>query len=119
MKCLEKLILIIVVIGDLQNKEMIGNTWSPTSSMRNLKYFLAYYSNNKSRVHQLDCIGTFQQSNANHGFFLKLDIRYGEYLQEYAKYFGKPLILKKSMYGMNKSGNLFSDELTNWIIDEA
>ena len=35
---LDKLKLIIVVRGDLQNKEMVGDTWSPTSSMRTLKY---------------------------------------------------------------------------------
>ena len=23
------------------------------------------------------------------------------------------------MYGMNNSGNIFDDELTNWLIDEA
>ena len=33
--------LIIVVRGYLQNKEQVGDTWSPTESMRNLKYFLA------------------------------------------------------------------------------
>ena len=27
----------IVVRGDLKNKELVGDTWSPTSSMRNLK----------------------------------------------------------------------------------
>ena len=36
---LDKLKLIIVVRGDLQNKEMIGETWALTASMRNLKYF--------------------------------------------------------------------------------
>ena len=35
-----KLKLRIVVRGDLQNKELVVYTWSPTSSMRNLKYFL-------------------------------------------------------------------------------
>ena len=35
---LDKLNVIIVVRGDLQNKEMVGDTWSPTVSMRNLKY---------------------------------------------------------------------------------
>ena len=38
---LEKLKLIIVARGDLQNKEMIGYTWAQTSSMRTLNYFLA------------------------------------------------------------------------------
>ena len=39
---LDKLKLRIVVRGDLQNKESVGYTWSPTDSMRTLKYFLAY-----------------------------------------------------------------------------
>ena len=30
---LDKLMLRIVVRGDLQNKEMVGDTWSPTASM--------------------------------------------------------------------------------------
>ena len=33
---LDKLKLRIVVRGDLQNKEMVGETWSPTPSMRTL-----------------------------------------------------------------------------------
>ena len=56
---LDKLKLRIVVRGDLQNKEMIGDTWSPTASMRTLKYFLVYAEKHKARVHQLDFIGAF------------------------------------------------------------
>ena len=53
----EKLKLIIVVRGDFQNKDMIGDTWYPTAAMRALKYFLADASKNKARVHQLYFIG--------------------------------------------------------------
>ena len=41
---IDKLKLRIGLRGDLKNKEMIGYTWAPTSSMRTLKYFLAYAS---------------------------------------------------------------------------
>ena len=44
--------------------------------------------------------------------FVKLDSRYSNYFPEYAKYFGRALILLKSMYGMTNSGKLFSDEVT-------
>ena len=37
---LDKLKLRIVVRGYLQNKELVGDTWSPTASMGTLKYFL-------------------------------------------------------------------------------
>ena len=56
---LDKLKLRIVVRGDLQNKEMVGDTWSPTASLRTLKYFLADEAKHKARVHQLDFIGVF------------------------------------------------------------
>ena len=48
---LDKLKLRIVVRGDLQNKEMIVDTWSPTASMRTLKYFLADVAKHKAIVH--------------------------------------------------------------------
>ena len=47
----------IVVRGDFQNKEMVGDTWSPTAPMRTLKYFLADTAKHKARVHHLDFIG--------------------------------------------------------------
>ena len=58
---IDKLKLRIVVRGDLQNKEMVGDTWSPTASMRNLKYFLADAAKHKPRVYQLYFIGEFLQ----------------------------------------------------------
>ena len=56
---LDKLNLRIVVRGDLQNKELVGDTWSPRSSMSTLKYFLADSAKKKETFHQLDFIGAF------------------------------------------------------------
>ena len=50
--------------------------------MRNMKYFLVDYSNQKSRVYQLDFIGAFLQDNVKHRVFVNLDSRYGKYLPE-------------------------------------
>ena len=58
-------------------------------------------------------------ANLKHRVFLKLDSRCGEYFPEYANYFERPLILKKSMYGMTNSVKIFSDELSKWLIHEA
>ena len=74
---------------------MIGDTWDPTASMRTLNYYLAYATNHKSIVHQLYYIVSFIQSNAKQIVFLRLYSRYGEYLPEYANYFGRPLRLNK------------------------
>ena len=58
---IDKLKLRIVVRGDLQNKELVGDNWSPTASMRTLKYFLADATKRKAGVNQLDFIGAFLQ----------------------------------------------------------
>ena len=101
---IDNLMLIIVVMGDLQNEEMIGDNWSPTESMSNLKYFLDDDSKHKTRVHQLYFIGVFLRANNNKRVFVKLDSKYGDYFSEYCNYFGRPWILNKSMYGMTNSG---------------
>ena len=43
---IEKLKLIIVVISE--KNEIIGDTWSPTGSMRSLKYLLEYTTKHKA-----------------------------------------------------------------------
>ena len=85
--------------------------------MRTLKYFLADAAKHKARVHKLYLIGEFLQAKLKNRVFVKLDIRYTDYIPEYAKYFGRALILLKSMYGMNNSGKLFADELTEWLLE--
>ena len=82
---LDKLKLRIVVRGDLHNNAMVGDTWSPTSSMRTLNYFSADASKHKSRVHQLDFIGAILKAKVKNRVFVKLDIRYTDYFPEYAQ----------------------------------
>ena len=113
---LDKLKLRILVKGDLQNKEMVGDTWSPTASMRNLKYLLADAAKHKAIVHQLDFIGAFLKDKVKNRVSVKLDIRYTDYFPEYEKYFGIALRLLKSMYGVTNSRKLFADELIEWLL---
>ena len=76
---LDKLKLGTMVRGDLKNKEFIGDTWSPTASMKTLKHFLADAVNNNTIVHQLGFIGAFLQANVKNRVFVKLDSRYVDY----------------------------------------
>ena len=92
---LDKLKLRITVRGDLKNKEMVGDTWSPKASMRTLKYFLSDAAKHKARFHHLDFIGAFLQAKVKNRVFLKLDMRYTDYFPEYAQYFGKALKFAK------------------------
>ena len=101
-----------MVIGDLKNKELVGDIWSPIDSMRTFKYFLEDDVNHKARVNQLGFIGAFLQAKVKNRVFVKLDNIYADYFLEYSNHFGRSLILLKSMYGMTNSGKLFTHELT-------
>ena len=96
---LYKLNLISVVRGDINNKELVGDTWSPTASMRTLKYLLSDATKQKARVHQLYFIGSFLQAKLKSRVFVRLDSRYADYFPGYANYFGRALRLLNSMYG--------------------
>ena len=87
--------------------------------MRILKCLLEDYVKNKSGVHQLDFIEELLQAKVNDRVFVKLDSRYAYHFSEYYSCFGRALELLKSMYVMNNSGKLFSDELTYLLINEA
>ena len=80
-----------MVRGDIHNKELVGDNCSPTSSMKNLKYFLADASNHMARVNQLYFIGAFLQAKVKNRVFMNLDSRYADYFLEYSNYFERPL----------------------------
>ena len=79
---LDKLKLRMVHIGGMKNKELVGDMWSPTSSLRTLKYLFADSSKHKSRVHQFNFIGSFLQAKVKNRIFVKLDSRYADYSPE-------------------------------------
>ena len=114
---LKKLKLRIGVRGHLQNKELVEDTWSPTASMRTLKYFLEDATKHKAIVHKLYFIVAFFQAIVKNRVFVKFDIRYTVYFPEYEKYFGRALILLNSMYGMTNSRKLFADNLTEYLLE--
>ena len=67
-KSLQKLKWSILVRGDMRNKYFIGDTWSPTSSMSSLKYFVAYAVKKQARLHQLDFIGALLKAKLIIGY---------------------------------------------------
>ena len=63
----------------LQNKELVGDTWSPTVPMRTLKYVLADAVNHKARVYHFDFIGSLFKEKVKNEAFVKLDSRYADF----------------------------------------
>ena len=66
-------------------------------------------------MHQLYFIGAFRQAKVKNRVFVKLDSRYADYFSECSNYFGRTLILLKSIYGMTNYGKLFDHELIEWF----
>ena len=85
--------------------------------MRTLKYLLEDAFKHKARVNQLDFIVAFLQENVKNSIFVKLDSRYAYNLIEHSSYFGRALVLMKSVYGITNSVNLFVDDSTEWLIE--
>jgi hypothetical protein len=78
--------------------------------------FLAHTAHLKVCIKQLDFIGAFLQANVWSHVFIKFPTIYSEILPEYKKYFGIPLCLNKSMYGMTLSGKFWYLELLEALI---
>ena len=62
-------------------------------------------------------IGAFLQSEVINGVLVKLDSRCADFFPEYSNYFGRALRLLRFMYGMTNFEKLFSDELTQWLLE--
>ena len=116
---LDKLKVRIVVRGDLQNKTLTEDKWSPTASFRAMKMFLADASRHKARVRQLDFIGAFLQAKVRSRVFIRMPASYGEIWPEFKPYCGIPVRLAKSMYGMTLSGKNWYVELQEWLLSEG
>ena len=105
-----------MVRGDLQNKELVADTWPPTASLKTLKIFLADTTKHKAIVHQLYSIGACLQAKVNNRVFVNLDVRYTDYFTEYTNDFERALRLLKSMYGVTNSGKLSANDLIEWLL---
>ena len=106
-----------MVRGDLQNKETVGYTWSPTASMTTLRDFLADETKHNTRVQKLELVGTFLQAKVKNRVFVKLDSRYADCFLEYLNCFRRSLVLLKYVYGMTNSRKLFSGGLAEWLLE--
>ena len=84
MEVLTKIKLRIEVRGYLQNKVLIGYTWSPIASKETLNYFMVDSSKHKEILHQLYLIEKILQENFKNGVFVKLVSRYADCFPKYS-----------------------------------
>jgi hypothetical protein len=95
------------------------DSWSPIAPFRPLEMFLADAARNRCRVHQLDFVEAFLKANVRERIFVTLPKVYGDIWPEFKEYCGRPLRLKKNMYGMAYSGKYWYLDLKDWLHEEG
>ena len=84
--------------------------------MRLLKCFLADAIQNQATIYQLDFfIQAFIQSLTKKRIFIILGKEFEMFCPQIAEHFGRPLRLKKCLYGTDFSGKSWYDTLDNFL----
>ena len=108
----------ICVRGDIQGKHEDEDTWSPTSTKRTLRTLLADAAKHGAKIRQLDYIGAFLQAPVRGRIFVTLPSEFSEIHPKYNQYYGRPLRLIKSAYGMILSSKNWFLELQGFLVSE-
>jgi hypothetical protein len=116
---LDKLKTRLVVRGDLQDRNLTEDKWSPTASFRSLKMFLAHASRLKVRVKQLDFVGAFLQAKMRTRMFVTIPKIFGILFPEYQWCTGKPVRLAMLMYGTTLCGKYWYMDLLEYLKEEG
>eukprot|EP00957_Ditylum_brightwellii_P098317 7491363-Ditylum_brightwellii.AAC.1 len=116
---MEKLKARVVARGDLQHIDEFTDTWSSCVSMKGLRMFLAHTVKFLKRVKQADFIGAYLQAKAKGRFFIRLPDIYKQYFPTMSKYFGRPLMLRKAIYGLTLSGKLWVTKFSEWLLNQG
>ena len=106
------------VRGDIQNMSAVEETWSPTLTKLTLQIFLADAAKNDSQIKQLDYVGAFLQAPLRARVFVSLPTEYSQICPEYSQFYGRPLKLIKSCYGMIFSNKWLFIVLQEYLVSE-
>ena len=87
------------------------------ATFRLLKVFIADAARKRCRVHRSDFVGAYLQACMDRIVYVKLPSEWAEYFPDLAKWFGVPLLLVKSAYGITSAGRLWAEELFNWYVE--
>ncbi|KAI2506225.1 Reverse transcriptase (RNA-dependent DNA polymerase) [Fragilaria crotonensis] len=95
------------------------DTWSPCASSRGVKLLLSTICASRRTLKSADFIGAYLQAKVIGRHFVKLPLEYAFHFPEYAKFFGKPLLLDKGIYGLVYSGKYWNIEFSEWLYSQG
>lgn len=99
-----------LVVRGYQQKEYLGNVYSPVLRLETLRVLLSVAAHRRYQIHQMDVKGAFLYGEINENVYLKPPE--GVTLPE-----GKVLKLKKSLYGLKKSPKYWYEKFNSTIIE--
>jgi hypothetical protein len=112
----DKLKVRIAIRGDLDKDAVDEDNSAPLASFRLLKVFLCEAARRKRRVFQADFVGAYLQAYMDRTVYVRLPAEYAEFFPDLSEWFGVPLLLSKSAYGINSAGRLWAEELFEWYL---
>ena len=113
---LDKLKARLVARGDFQSPSAPEDTWAPCVFGRTFKIFVTRAVRANRAIKQLDFIGAFCQGHMQSRLFLRMPQEYRSIFPEYDEFFAHPVLLGKSIYGIDVAHKVFSDDLHDWLV---
>ena len=97
---IDKLKARVCMRGDLQAELVDFDTWCPMAGYRELKIFVAHAVLKKCRIYQIDFVGAFLHAASRNKTYTVLPEDWKELFPDLEEWFGVPLLLLKSVYGV-------------------
>ena len=113
---LDKLKARLVARGDFQSPSAPEDTWAPCVFGRTFKIFVTRAVRANRAIKQLDFVGAFCQGTMKSRLFLRLPAEYKSLFPGYEEYFDNPVLLGKSIYGIDVAHKVFADDLHDWLV---
>ena len=107
----------IAIRGDLDTGAKDEDNAAPLATFRLLKLFICVAARRKRSIYQADFIGAYLQANMDRAVYVMLPMELKEFFPDLAEWFGVPLLLEKSCYGINSAGRLWAEELFGWYLE--
>ena len=117
---IEKLKSRVVFRGDLYEPEEKMDTWNPHASFLSLKVFLATCARFKVRPVQTDFLLAYLQSDMRERVFVRFPANWADFVPNHLKkWIGRPLLLKKALYGYNFSGKFLYLDQAEFLVKQG
>ena len=115
---IDKLKVRIAIRGDLDQDAIGENNWAPAITFIILKLFLAEAARLGLPVYQVDFVSAYLQSLMDRPVYVMFPAKWKDIMPEFSKWFGRPLLMVKSVYGVSNAGRLWAEELYGWLVND-